>query len=46
MILITGHGTTDLAIQAMKRGAFDYLLKPLDCRKCGNWFDGACASSR
>ncbi len=29
VILITGHGTTDLAIEAMKRGAFDYLLKPL-----------------
>ncbi|VTR93644.1 response regulator with -like aaa-type and dna-binding domains : Response regulator with CheY-like receiver, AAA-type ATPase, and DNA-binding domains OS=Singulisphaera acidiphila (strain ATCC BAA-1392 / DSM 18658 / VKM B-2454 / MOB10) GN=Sinac_1278 PE=4 SV=1: Response_reg: Sigma54_activat: HTH_8 [Gemmata massiliana] len=29
VILITGHGTTDLAIQAMKRGAFDYLPKPL-----------------
>ncbi len=29
VILITGHGTTELAIEAMKRGAFDYLLKPL-----------------
>jgi two-component system nitrogen regulation response regulator GlnG len=29
ILLITGHGTTDLAIQAMKRGAFDYLPKPL-----------------
>jgi two-component system nitrogen regulation response regulator GlnG len=29
VLLITGHGTTELAIQAMKRGAFDYLLKPL-----------------
>jgi DNA-binding NtrC family response regulator len=29
VILITGHGTTELAIQAMKRGAFEYLLKPL-----------------
>jgi two-component system nitrogen regulation response regulator GlnG len=30
LILITGHGTTDTAIDAMKRGAFDYLVKPLD----------------
>jgi two-component system nitrogen regulation response regulator GlnG len=30
VIFITGHGTTDTAIEAMKLGAFDYLLKPLD----------------
>src|SRR5205807_4801459 len=29
VLLVTGHGTTELAIQAMKRGAFDYLPKPL-----------------
>jgi nitrogen regulation protein NR(I) len=30
VLLITGHGTTDTAIEAMKQGAFDYLLKPLE----------------
>lgn len=30
VIFITGHGTTDTAIEAMKSGAFDYLLKPLE----------------
>ena len=30
MIFITGHGTTDTAIEAMKLGAYDYLVKPLD----------------
>jgi DNA-binding NtrC family response regulator len=30
VIFITGHGTTDTAIEAMKRGAHDYLVKPLD----------------
>jgi two-component system response regulator AtoC len=30
IILVTGHGTTDLAIEAMKHGAFDYLSKPLE----------------
>src|SRR4051794_4926916 len=30
VILVTGHGTTELAIEAMKEGAFDYLLKPLE----------------
>ena len=30
VVFITGHGNTDTAIEAMKLGAFDYLLKPLD----------------
>ncbi len=30
VIFITGHGTTDTAIEAMKIGAYDYLLKPLE----------------
>ncbi len=30
VIFITGHGTTDTAIETMKLGAYDYLVKPLD----------------
>ncbi len=30
VIIITAHATTDTAIEAMKRGAFDFLLKPYD----------------
>lgn len=30
VIFITGHGTTELAIEATKLGAFDYLFKPLE----------------
>jgi nitrogen regulation protein NR(I) len=30
VIVITAHSTTDTAIDAMKRGAFEYLLKPVD----------------
>lgn len=30
VIVITAHATTETAIEAMKRGAFEYLLKPLD----------------
>lgn len=30
VVFITGHGTTDTAIEAMKIGALDYLVKPLD----------------
>jgi two-component system, NtrC family, response regulator len=29
IILITGHGTTETAIEATKLGAYDYMLKPL-----------------
>jgi two-component system, NtrC family, nitrogen regulation response regulator GlnG len=30
VIFITGQGNSDTAIEAMKLGAFDYLVKPLD----------------
>jgi len=30
VIIITAHATTETAIEAMKRGAFEYLLKPVD----------------
>src|ERR1700730_1578414 len=30
VIIITAHAATDTAIEAMKRGAFEYLLKPVD----------------
>jgi DNA-binding NtrC family response regulator len=30
VIIMTAFGTTELAIEAMKRGAFDYTLKPFD----------------
>jgi two-component system nitrogen regulation response regulator GlnG len=30
VILVTGHGTAATAIEAMRLGAFDYVLKPLD----------------
>ena len=33
VIFITVGGTSDTAIEAMKLGAFDYLLKPLDLQK-------------
>lgn len=28
IILMTAHGTVDTAVEAMRRGAFDYLVKP------------------
>jgi DNA-binding NtrC family response regulator len=29
-ILLTGHGAASTSIEGMKRGAFDYLMKPVD----------------
>lgn len=30
VIMMTAYGTTELTIEAMKRGAYDYLLKPFE----------------
>lgn len=32
VIVMSAYGTTDLAIETMKRGAYDYLTKPFDSR--------------
>ncbi len=45
IIFITGHGTTDLAIEAIKQGAFDYLLKPLELPMLRELIDRAVRSS-
>jgi two-component system nitrogen regulation response regulator GlnG len=45
VILMTAYGTTQTAIEAMKLGAYDYLLKPFDIPKLkeivGNAFKAA-----
>jgi DNA-binding NtrC family response regulator len=33
VVVITGHGTIDSAVDAMKGGAVDYLTKPVDMRR-------------
>ena len=30
VVIITGYGTIESAVEAMKKGAFDYILKPFD----------------
>jgi DNA-binding NtrC family response regulator len=30
VIMLTGHATVESAIEGMKQGAFDYLMKPCD----------------
>jgi len=46
VIFITGKSTTDTAIEAMKSGAFDYLLKPLELTQLRQAVDRAFAISR
>ncbi len=46
VIIITAHGTTQTAIEAMKRGAFDYLVKPLDLERLAQVIDRAFEASR
>ena len=46
VIMVTGHGTTDLAIQAISEGAFEYLLKPLDLHVLREVIDRAIRASR
>jgi DNA-binding NtrC family response regulator len=33
VIMISGHGTIETAVEAIKKGAFDYIAKPLDLNR-------------
>jgi len=46
VIFITGQGTTATAIEAMRLGAFDYLLKPLELDQVTELVERACEISR
>jgi nitrogen regulation protein NR(I) len=46
VILMTAYGTTQTAIEAMKLGAFDYLLKPFDVPKLKEIINGALKTAR
>ncbi len=46
VIFITAHGTTETAIEAMKGGAFDYLVKPLDLEHLSQVLDRAFEAAR
>jgi two-component system nitrogen regulation response regulator GlnG len=46
VIIITAHGTTQTAIEAMKRGAFDYLVKPLDLERLTSVIERAFDAAR
>ena len=46
IILMTAHGTTEMAIHATQVGAFDYLLKPFEMPEMLDLVEKAIASSR
>jgi len=46
VIMMTAYGTTQTAIEAMKLGAFDYLLKPFDVPKLKELVAGALRAAR
>ncbi len=46
VILMTAYGTTQMAIEAMKLGAYDYLLKPFDVPKLKDIVGNALKAAR
>jgi DNA-binding NtrC family response regulator len=34
VVILTAYGTLDTALEAMKEGAYDYIVKPLSCSSC------------
>src|ERR1051326_8673590 len=46
IIMMTAYGTTQTAIEAMKLGAYDYLLKPFDVPKLKQIIAGALKAAR
>jgi two-component system nitrogen regulation response regulator GlnG len=46
VVFITAHGTTQTALAAMKHGAFDYLVKPVDLTQLGTILNRAFEAAR
>jgi len=46
VIVMSAYGTTDLAIETMKRGAYDYLTKPFDSSDLSRIVDEALVVNR
>lgn len=46
VLFITAHGTTETALEAMKEGAFDYLVKPVDLDRLSELLHRAVEASR
>lgn len=46
VIMLTGHATVESAIEGMKKGAYDYLMKPCDIELLVNKVTEAAAKKR
>lgn len=46
VVFITAHGTAETAIEAMKQGAFDYLVKPVDLDRLSQVISRALEAAR
>jgi len=46
VIMLTGHATVESAIEGMKRGAYDYLMKPCDIEELVSKVEGATQKKR
>lgn len=46
VIIITGHGTIDIAVEAMQAGAFDFLSKPFDSQRLNDTVKNALEHNR
>jgi DNA-binding NtrC family response regulator len=46
IIMITGHGSVELAVDAMKAGAYDFLTKPISLSKLKLLLDKALSEAR
>lgn len=46
VILLTGHGSFDLAVTGMRLGAFDYVMKPCDIPELLEKVEDACAKKK
>lgn len=44
VIVMTAHGTIDLAVEAMKHGAYEFVTKPIDFKRLGILIDRAIES--
>lgn len=45
VIMLTGHGTVEDAVSALKQGAYDYLMKPFSARQLTETLDKAVSAS-